>query len=164
MKIEYGAEGLLIIFHDPHYPRLPDLSRDGGHLSNLASHITMGKIKALSWMSKRPSSCAQEALFCYGDGGSSIRRYDKKGGPPHCWGQEGRKKLLKGGKFLRLMKLPKNDMLKEHIQPTQNTVRTAISYLRPSKMFSLNLLKWKPNFIEKFMILKIPLSLSTSIW
>lgn len=31
------------------------------------------------------------------------------------------KKLLKGGKFLGLMKLPKHDLLKEHLQPTWNS-------------------------------------------
>lgn len=32
-------------------------------MNNLASHITMGKIKALSWMNKKTLSCAQEARF-----------------------------------------------------------------------------------------------------
>lgn len=160
IKIEYCAERLPILFHNRHHPGLPILIRGWRTLEQLGDTHNNGKIKTLRWTSKTPSSCAQETLFSAMEAVAPALEGATKEGATMSLRTGRKKKLLRGGKILKLMKLPKKAFKcsertrTAHPEYSQDNQKL----FRALKNVKFETSQIKPNFKEKFTIPKIHLS------
>lgn len=111
-----------------------------------------GKIKALRWTSKAPSSCGRDTLFSAMEAAMPAWKVQQKRVPPYPWGLVGRK-TVEGRKIPQSDEASKKWCERIHTLH-QNTVRTASSYLKPSKNVQFETFQIKAKFYRKVRDIK----------